>query len=473
MATFVPQSAVITSFDSSFKGRFAHYVTKPERDRGLVSILATDVFDPTVKVEFERSTVDRRFFHLRLVFSNRYWARGPVSGWILAGSDERDEDTSRPTCTLFEPVYDAQTGSYTLIFVHSGKRVRATTTNSRLQIDDADTGGTVNSFYRFSLIEWDSLIKLPKYVVFQGHNDKFLREWHHQRFWFLSFSADESNAPGTAFEVVENGDGHVRIRTLDVSGRNWTQFDDFIRISSQDTPNTLFWPVRLAGNVIALRSANNNRFIRPLEQPTSLMNGCLTADAFGIVQQSRMVVKELVLGRRIFDVVYYMDNARIYGRRAVIAGSGRSTNNTPEEAIQTISVSYTETRSYSFTNSNSLSTGVSTSITAGFGRIVSLEVGVEISSEQTVAVEVGEEVSTSVTSEASYTAPVPPFSTIIVNYVATEAKCDIPFSYTQRDQMSTNGTFRSSRNEDGVYKGVNYFSFYFDQPVVRSLINNE
>ncbi|XP_050232762.1 uncharacterized protein LOC126681288 [Mercurialis annua] len=472
MAHNIPTFGVITSVLTRFEGRFGQ--SEPEPNRGFVEISATDVFAPTVKMEFERATVNPNFIHFRFCYSNRYWSLpSPTSSSIVAVSDQKNEDTSQQTCTLFEPVFDAQTATYSIRFVHNGRFVRVTNGNRRVITDNLGPGG-VDQFFRFNLTEWDTFIKLPKYITFRGHNNKFLKPFTRQGVVYHSFSSDESNDRETAYEVIEIGDGHVRIRPLaletdQVLRRNR---DDWIGLSIPDrTRETLFWPVKVGGRIIALRSAGNDRICRSLTQGN--MTDCLTAQATGLISQSRLTVSELVMGRRIYDVVYHMDNARIYGHRAVVTGSGRSTNSGTEEATQTISISFTDTSSYTFSNSNSLSTGVTTSVTAGFGSIVSMEVGIQISSEQTVSVEVGEEVSRSVTTETSYTTPVPPMSTVIVNYVATEGKCDIPFSYTQRDQDSVDGSFRFSNNNDGVYTGVNYFSFHFEQPQFRSLQETE
>ncbi|XP_050234678.1 uncharacterized protein LOC126682942 [Mercurialis annua] len=468
MAHNIPTFGVITAFLARFEGLFGQ--SEPEPNRNFVEISATDVFAPTVKMEFERAASNPNFFHFRFCFSNRYWSLpSPYSSSIVAVSDQKNEDTSQQTCTLFEPVFDAQRGTYSIRFVHNGRHVRVTNGNRRVIVDNLGPGG-VDQFFRFYLTEWDTFTKLPKYITFQGHNNKFLKPVTLQGLVYHSFSSDESNSRETSYEVIEIGDGHVRIRPLafetdEVWRRNR---DDWIGQSIPDrTRETLFWPVKVGGRVIALRSAGNDRICRSLTQGN--MIDCLTAQATGLVTQTRLTVSELVMGRRIYDVVYHMDNARIYGHRAVVTGSGRSTNGGQEEATQSIAVTFTDTSSYTFSNSNSLSTGVTTSVTAGFGRIVSTEVGIEISSEQTVSVEVGEEVSRSVTAEATYTTVVPPMSTVIVHYVATEGKCDIPFSYTQRDQDSIDGSFRFSHNNDGVYTGVNYFSFHFDQPQFRSL----
>ncbi|XP_050203762.1 uncharacterized protein LOC126653841 [Mercurialis annua] len=478
MAHHVPSFAVIAFVprDSLALGRFAHNFGEERQ----VRISEIDVFDRTTKMEFERSVTNPNFFHIRACFLNKYWSFVNQSTTeVIIGSDQKCEDASQST--LFEPLFDERTGTHFIRSVSRGRLLVLGEDDGLVSISDLTDPPITNisqatRSIRFRLIEWDTLIRLPKYVSFRGHNNKFLKAWSQGSNIYVSASSDEGDDRETSFEVIERGDGHVRIQSLlgsgvwynlaAAGGGNW-----IVHVKNATSILTLFWPIKVGGNVIALRSAQNNSFCRSLTQGNLV--DCLSPSGTTINSPARLIVSELVTGRRMYDVRYHMDNARIYGQRAVVAGTGHATNRGQQESTLTVEISVTEHTSYTFSNSNSLSTGVSTSITAGFGYIVTLEVGIEISSEQTVSVEVGKEVSRTTTSTTSYAVPVPPMSTVIVNYVATEGKCDIPFSYTQRDQDSIDGSFRYSTHEDGVYTGVNYFNFHYDQPRFRSLQEEE
>ncbi|CAL8119779.1 unnamed protein product [Prunus armeniaca] len=63
------------------------------------------------EVEMAKSTENKGFVHIRCCYNNKYWVR--VNGTdkfegdvlIVAGADEPEEDQSKPSRTLFEPVY--------------------------------------------------------------------------------------------------------------------------------------------------------------------------------------------------------------------------------------------------------------------------------------------------------------------------------------------------------------------------------
>lgn len=159
--------------------------------------------------------------------------------------------------------------------------------------------------------------------------------------------------------------------------------------------------------------------------------------------------------------------ARIFDERAVIAGTGSAVNDTQRESVYTIRVSYEDTSSYSFSNSLSIMAGVTTTIQTGFARI--FEGKIEVTAAVTSSLEWDRTTTETKVAEASYQVVVPAMSRVRVDYVATRGTCNVPFSYTQRDRRSSDGSFLTSTHVDGVYTGVNYYSFHFQQPVVTRL----
>ena len=109
--------------------------------------------------------------------------------------------------------------------------------------------------------------------------------------------------------------------------------------------------------------------------------------------------------------------------------------------------------------------GVRTSITTGIPRIA--EGKIEISAEITNSFEWNRTTSETILAEATYMAVVPPRSRVRVNYIATQGTCNIPFSYTQRDRLSQDGSIVSIPKIDGIFTGVNYYSFHFAQPEIE------
>jgi hypothetical protein len=53
---------------------------------------------------------------------------------------------------------------------------------------------------------------------------------------------------------------------------------------------------------------------------------------------------------------------------------------------------------------------------------------------------------------------VPAHTEVTVRVVATEGTCDIPFSYTQEDLLTTGETV-ITRMDDGIYRGVSSYGF--------------
>lgn len=166
-----------------------------------------------------------------------------------------------------------------------------------------------------------------------------------------------------------------------------------------------------------------------------------------------------------------MDQARIFDEVPFIAGVGTSVNNTDEESTLSIKVSYEETRSYSFTNAESSTSGVTTTISTGIPKLVSG--GIQVSKEETTSFEWEQTVEESTKSEASVQVTVPARSRVRVDYVATQATCSIPFSYTQRDKSSSDGAIVAYSNIDGLFEGVDYQSYHFEHYVVEPLSEDE
>ena len=140
-------------------------------------------------------------------------------------------------------------------------------------------------------------------------------------------------------------------------------------------------------------------------------------------------MEELVFERDIYDVVYIMDDARIFDERPVLAGTGVARNTTLEGDVYSIMVSYQDTSSYSFSNSLSIMAGVSTKIQTGMPRIAAGHI--EISTEVTKSLEWKRTTTGTKTAEATYQAVVPPMTEIRINYAATQGTCNIPFTCTQ------------------------------------------
>ena len=422
-----------------------------------------EVFSPRAKIEVERAKIDNKFVHLRFCCCNKYWGGDGRGNVVLFSRPE--EDTSKTDCTMFEPTISND--FLYLRHVHSGRHVRTNDKAKDYLVSLEDKGiGDSDKSCRFKYVDWDTLVIMPRHVAFKGYNDKYLRSAWWEGHEYLDFSCPDCRRETTAYEVTMNPDGYLRIKSK-FFGKFWRRSPNWIWGDSTDADgndiDTLFWPIKVSDSIIALRNAGNNRFCSSLT--TEGKTDCLNAAVPTITTEARLLVEELVFGREIIDVIYRMNDAQIFNERPFVAGSGTATNNTQEAATLTIRVSHEDNSSYSFSNSSSIMTGVKTTIQTGFPRIV--EGKIEISAEVTNSFEWNRTTSETKTAEATYEAVVPPMSTIKVDYIATQGTCNIPFSYTQHDKLSLDGSFLNTQHIDGVYTGVNNYGFHFEQNVVQ------
>ena len=99
---------------------------------------------------------------------------------------------------------------------------------------------------------------------------------------------------------------------------------------------------------------------------------------------------------------------------------------------------------------------MTTTITAGVPEIA--ETSVEISSEFSGSYTWGETTYDKVKQSNEEEIEVPAHSKVTVRVVATEGICEIPFSYTQEDILTT-GEKVAMTMHDGIYRGVNSYGF--------------
>lgn len=229
--------------------------------------------------------------------------------------------------------------------------------------------------------------------------------------------------------------------------------------------------MKLDDNTIALRSVGNNRFCK--SHAWGSINRCLNAAVDTIVNDARIRVHELVLDRKIYNVRYRMEDARIYGETAYVAGTTTATNSSNEQGEVAVQITYEDSNSYTFNRSFSLTAGVTTSITAGVPLIA--EATIEIGYQVSTTFEWGESKTRTMAVTATGTIPVPPRSVASVRYVGTMGTCDVPYSYTQQERSSTTGQITELDYDDGLYTGVSCYNFNFvienTKPITHPSLN--
>ncbi|CAN6565841.1 unnamed protein product [Malus baccata var. baccata] len=439
------------------------------------------------EVEKAKSIGNEGLVHIRCCYNNKYWVM-PACGYtqIVAGADEPEEDKSKFSCTLFEPVYEDDDGlpvddsrsanSIVLRFrhAHNGKYL------ALVQNDPNDKywgfmytyGESPSQRFMdvFIVIDWESLVLvkiLPKHVAFKGGNGHYLGARLIDQYpSSLQFESTDIEDPSAGNEVFTNADGTVRIKS-DSSGKFWRLTeDDWICADSDDSTNddshTLFWPIKVGDSAIALRNMQNKKFCKRFT--TSTITSGLNANVSTIDKEAYLEVEEVFpLRRDISNITLHLDRARIYNQNVVNLAMGELVNHSNESYPMELKFSYIETRNSTW-NYSSVS-----SILKLFGLKSSTHTEVPVIADDkkltigfTGSVQFGEtETVTSSVKDAFYKYVVPAMTKVKVRFVAAEASCDVPFSYNQRDTR-TSGEIITSNIDDGVYNGVNTFDFKFE-----------
>ncbi|XP_042021074.1 uncharacterized protein LOC121768611 [Salvia splendens] len=207
---------------------------------------------------------------------------------------------------------------------------------------------------------------------------------------------------------------------------------------------------------IALRCEANNKYC----SRNRFYYDYLHAAADTIVNEARFEVKERVSSRKIYDVKYQLDEARIYNKEPFIAGSAMLTNKSNDKATLTSAITYEEQSTSTFTSTWSLTGGVKVSFEGNLCEAVKgkVEVSVEVKKEWSWS----EETETKKSSTVNASADVPANTSIKISYIGTKGSYSVPFSYSQEDVDSATGEHTVTQHYDGIYYGSNYYNMDFE-----------
>ncbi|KAH6788185.1 hypothetical protein C2S52_007737 [Perilla frutescens var. hirtella] len=434
---------------------------------GSVVNVGEGVFSALVKIEVEPATTNDNYVHLRFCYSNNYIGRGESSG-AVAQWKQPEEDISNIRCTLFEATSaDGYAGAFSFTHVQSGWLMQINASTDRVVLMPS-----INpSDGYFDILNWDTLVKLPDRVAFKGDNGKYLKAYYMGDATYLQFSSDDANEVYSGHTVELMQDGHVRFKSLH-SGNLWSrktmpviQFTAIHADTTDDSngngndPDTLFWPIKIDDNTIALQNKGSNNFCNRLIANGASGDNLLVPSVPTITKEARLVVQELVFRRRIYNVRYRMEDARIFGETPYLAGTTTVFNESDQEASISVSITYEDQRSYSFSRSLSLSAGITTTIETDVLGIV--KASIQVSYQISGTFEWNDTTTTTTSITATGGVPVPPRSTAVVSYVGTRGTCNVPFSYVQQDRSSIDGQVSDTKQIDGIYNGVNCYNFSF------------
>ncbi|XVF37567.1 hypothetical protein REPUB_Repub20aG0020300 [Reevesia pubescens] len=183
MALELPRFIVLRSND---KNDYLGYIHEDGNSDGYIKFSQTQALSPYAKFEVEIARKDG-LVHIRSCQNNKYWVRIKnlsITGnsaeqyWIIATANKPEEDQSKESCTLFKPIsVDPVMKTARIMHVQSGcylclwRLSNPTFTHCVLANYKVYDG---NSCDIFTIIDWESLLILPRYVAFKGNNDQYL-----------------------------------------------------------------------------------------------------------------------------------------------------------------------------------------------------------------------------------------------------------------------------------------------------------
>ncbi|KAM7500030.1 hypothetical protein LguiA_024444 [Lonicera macranthoides] len=468
----------LVGLQSKSNGKYLHYIKEDNDDdevQGFLRFSGEGVVSPYAKfeVELSKNWAGAGLVNIRCVYNNKYFvSKSQELGWIVAAAKEPEEDKSKWSCTLFQPVFvDTKTTAFRHVYLGHYATVQTMTNDAafdccisagRRRRDDqaVDDMDQINDMNVFTITDWQLLVILPKHVAFKGENGLYLRSMRIGNRDFLQFSSEDIGDPSVGQETFITSNGSIRLRS-NLNGRFWRRSPNWILPDSTDTStnnrDTLFSLVQIDDHTVSLRNLGNNNFCKRFTADGN--TDCLNAAVSTIDRYSRLEVEELVLSRSIYNVNYHLLDSRIYDERVITMANGNAVNRAQEPTTVDIRLTYTETTSKTWNSSVSVRTGVEAKFRAGIPIIAdgTITVSTEVAGEW----EWGTTEESSTELETIYQVTVPPMSKVKVSLFATMSSCDVPFSYRQRDVLVTGETVTYNL-DDGVYHGVDSYNFRYE-----------
>ncbi|KAL6139954.1 hypothetical protein ACLB2K_058255 [Fragaria x ananassa] len=416
-------------------GSFLSYSNDSDSEtHGFLRVNAHNVTNWLASFQVVSAAIGRGLVHIRSSHNRKFLRRRIEGDEILSPeADEPEEDQSRWSCTLFDP-QQSRVGAFPEFrLFHVQSNLYATGMQDLrgvrfCRLSEADNSAI---FYIFDL---ESLVTLPKHVAFKGHTGYYLRLGDDAKHRFISTDRGISEC---WYEVDTDRTGSVGIMSRQTNNY-WHDRNGFISSLPREVhPSfTHFWAVKVNSNTVALRSISSNRFCA--QTTNALGTDILTAAFTTLAASTRFTLEELVLSRRIYDTVFDLESATVYGETPIVMATASSTNNSAAEI--TVQLSFR----IPFVGSG----------------------GVTAETEFSGSYEWGTTVTTQTTLESTYTATVPAYSSIMVSLLATRATCDVRFSYHRRDVLY-DGRPEIFIKNDGLFTGINSYNFRYVTTTLR------
>ncbi|NP_001143004.1 uncharacterized protein LOC100275466 [Zea mays] len=304
-------------------------------------------------------------------------------------------------------------------------------------------------------------LDLPKYVCFKGDNGLYLSARTVEGHPYLQFASEDIGDPSVRFITYNhkvNGKRVVRFKSNHL-GKFWRRSPNWIWADTDDTStnnsDTLFEVIKIdEDGVYALRNLGNNHFCHRLTYDGK--ESCLNATIPTIRKEAHIKIEEAVLSRKISNIEYHLKGAKIFDKKAKTLITREAVNGTSTDSKTTITLKYSVIKGKLWDSSKSMKLGVTTTIEAGVP--VVLPATIEVQSEFNSTYSWGESIIEKEEYSNAYEVVVPAYSVVTVSVLATQGICQVPFSYTQEDVLTT-GERKVFKFDDGIFRGVNSFGF--------------
>ncbi|CAN6697644.1 unnamed protein product [Malus baccata var. baccata] len=476
------------------------------------------------EVEMAKNRGNKGLVHIRCCYNNKYWVS--VTGThmfdnqvlIVAGADEPEEDQSKPSCTLFETVYvdpidkddddnnnnnnnngnnnadnndgDLEDDSQVVQFrhVHLGRYTTLHNSSDALVLYGgsnaaADDPNNVESQDVCTVVNWESLVILPKHVVFKGDEGSYvtahMADRNHMDHGddeedgpYLHFDGHDVCDPAATHEIFRNPDGTLQIknsffeRYWRVAKDEWIWADAFNPTAGdKNYKDTLYRAFKLSDKVIALMNVGNNKYCK--RYTWGITGMCANVSNLSIY--SHLHIEEPVKSRTIYNVNYRLAHARIYNyQNDTEIAAGEAVNFTQETTNVLLKLFYKKSnicswndisRVYSIKPKTNVEADGVPRITGGDNGAVKFEIsGGEFKGE----VQWGETETSETQVETVCMVGVPAMSVVKVRLLAAKVSCDVPFSYSRRDTGINGQVHVTDDLDDGFYSCINAFNFKYD-----------
>ncbi|KAI3882309.1 hypothetical protein MKX03_007950 [Papaver bracteatum] len=148
-----------------------------------------------------------------------------------------------------------------------------------------------------------------------------------------------------------------------------------------------------------------------------------------------MEIEEPVISRKVENVRYHLNDARIYDDKTIALVSDESSNKTPNSLTSELNLKTTVSNTTNWSTNVLMTVGVKMIVTFGV-LFINLGSGeIEISSDVTKSSEWGETETKRLEVEPVKTVNVSSMTRVKENLMATRISYGIPFSYTQHDLL--------------------------------------